>query len=61
MMCGIEHVRQMLSQHHRDKSTVMEDAVLHRLNKSLLTYDQELDSGVEYVQHKSVLNVLKKL
>ena len=61
MNSNIEHIRHMLSLHHRDKPTIMETAVATRLNKSLLTYDKELDVGVEYVQNKSTLNVLKKL
>jgi hypothetical protein len=61
MNANIEHIRHMLSLHHRDKSTIMETAITTRLNKSLFTYDKELNSGVEYVQGKSTLNVLKKL
>ena len=61
MVDNIEHIKQLLSQHHRDKSTIMENAVANRLNKSLSTYDKELNSGVEYIQAKSTLNVLKKL
>lgn len=58
---NIEHIKEMLSQHHRDKSTIMETAIKDRLNKSLFTYDKELDNGVGYIKNKSELNVLKKL
>jgi hypothetical protein len=39
----------------------MEKAITERLTKSLLTYVEELDSGVGYITNKSELNVLKKL
>ena len=61
MNSKLEHIKYMLSLHHRDRNTIMEKAVITRLNKSLLTYDKELSSGVEYIQNKSTLNVLKKL
>jgi hypothetical protein len=60
-MRTLEHIDQMLSHYHRSKSEIMENAVATRLTKSLNTYDKELNSGVEYVQSKSTLNVLKKL
>lgn len=61
MISKLEHIKYMLSLHHRDRDSIMEGAVIARLNKSLLTYDKELTSGVEYIQNKSTLNILKKL
>ena len=37
------------------------ESIAKRLDKSLLTYDDELSKGVEYIQSKSELTVLKKL
>jgi hypothetical protein len=39
----------------------MGTAIKERLDKSLQTYEQELESGVDYVSQKSEINVLKKL
>lgn len=61
MDSNLEHIEHMLSLHHRDKTTIMETAITDRLTKSLCTYVEELDSGVEYITNKSELNVLKKL
>lgn len=61
MNYSLEHIKEELSKHHRDKSQIMEDAVTNRLNKSLLTYMETLDNGVQYIVYKSELNVLKKL
>jgi hypothetical protein len=61
MESNLEHIEHMLSLHHRDKSIIMENAITERLTKSLLTYVEELDSGVGYITNKSELNVLKKL
>ena len=61
MKSNIEHIQQMLDLHHRDKSVIMETAIMNRLNKSLFTYSDELDKGLTYMSYKSELNVLKKL
>ena len=61
MDSNIEHIAQMLSQRHRNPYVIMKEAVMERLDKSLTTYDDELDKGVSYIQNKSEINVLKKL
>lgn len=61
MESKLEHIRTQLTNRHRPKVDIMEQAISERLNKSLLTYDDELDSGVTYIKNKSELNVLKKL
>ena len=61
MNSKIEHIRKMLSEHHRNREEMMENAIIDRLNKSLNTYDKELSSGVDYISNKSELNVLKRL
>ncbi len=60
-MINLEHIAKTLSFYHRNKHTIMSKAVAERLNKSLMTYDKELDAGVSYVKNKSELNVLNKL
>lgn len=61
MNSDIEHIKQMLSKHHRNKSDILAESIAKRLDKSLLTYDDELSKGVKYIQNKSELTVLKKL
>lgn len=57
----IEHIQKQLSERHRTRQEIMEEAINNRLMKSLQTYDKELSLGVNYVTQKSELNVLKKL
>lgn len=57
----INHIKDMLSQRHRDRASIMKDAINERLDKSLQTYSDTLDSSVKYISQKSELNVLKKL
>lgn len=57
----VNHIKEQLALRHRSRTEIMSEAIKERLNKSLLTYDQELSLGVEYVTQKSELNVLKKL
>jgi hypothetical protein len=61
MLEEITHIEKMLSIHHRPKKEIMKRAILDRLDKSLYTYQRELDIGVLSVSSKSELNVLKKL
>ena len=61
MDSNIEHIKLMLQNHHRTKSSIMESAIINRLDKSLFTYDSELSMRVEYIKSKSELNVLRKL
>ena len=55
MESNLEHIKQQLSNHHRDKSVILEQAIIERLNKSLFTYSSELDGGVTYIKNKSEL------
>lgn len=57
----IKYIEDQLSQRHRGKSEIIKCAISDRLNKSLLTYNDELDLDVEHIAQKSELNVLKKL
>lgn len=61
MMDVLKHIRDQLSQRHRSRGEIIKSAVSDRLTKSLLTYNDELDSNVNHIAQKSELNVLKKL
>jgi hypothetical protein len=55
------HIEKELSKRHRCRTEIMKSAIDERLNKSLETYAKGLDSGVNYINGKSELNVLRKL
>ena len=61
MKALLNHIELALEEHHRTPYQFMSDAVKDRLNLSLKTYEEELESGANYVATKSELNVIKKL
>ena len=50
-----------LRNHTQDKQDVIEEKISQRLNKSLLSYSDELDDSYEYLYYRDSLNLLKKL
>ena len=48
-MDNLERILQDLSKHHRDKSTLMVEAVNSRLSKSIEAYYKELTDSFNYL------------
>ena len=57
----LTHIRQTLSKRHHTRQAMMYNAVQERLNKSLNTYQKELDTGISYIETKNEIKVIKKL
>lgn len=55
------HIERMLSRRHRDRHTIMKECVSERLNKSLFTYNSDLDRSIEYIKTKKDTSVIRKL
>ena len=61
-MTVIENIINELSEHHRDKSQLLESYVTARLNKSLSVYYSELMRSNEYLENrKNKLKVMKNI
>ena len=50
-----------LKQHQRDRSTIMEESVQERLNKSLNEYNKSIADSYNYLTYRNSLRVMKKL
>lgn len=50
-----------LRNHHREKSSIMEQCVNERLKKSLVTYYKEVTQSMEFLSKKDELRIMKKM
>ena len=61
-MTLFERIIKEMSEHHRDKNTLLEYYITMRLNKSLSTYFESLLKSDEYLKNrKNKLKVLKNI
>lgn len=49
-----------LSERHRSREDFFEHRVKTRLDESLLSYTQDIDTSIKYLSSKSSLNVMKR-
>lgn len=50
-----------LSDYKCDKSTIMQEAIIVRLDKALSSYKHDLDISSEYLQHRDSLKLINKI
>lgn len=50
-----------LSKHHRPKGDVIYEAISKRLDKSLQTYNDDLNDSFKYLQNRKPDNLMRKL
>lgn len=57
----LSHILDDLSKHHRSKKEVFMACVEERLNKSLETYQKELDDTFGFLSRRNELRLLKRM
>lgn len=60
-MENLERILKDLSAHHRDKTTLMVDAINERITKSVEVYYKELTNSLAYLAKKDGAKVLKSV
>ena len=50
-----------LAKHRRTKDEIIEEKIKERLNKSLLSYEYDLNNSAHYLYCRDSFNVLKRL
>lgn len=58
---NLTNIKNELSKHHRDKSTLLFIYVQDRLNKSLRSYYSDLSKSAIYLKNRSPKNVINKM
>lgn len=55
------NIKHDLSEHHRDKSTLLIMYIQARLNKSLKSYYSDLSKSALYLENRNPTNVINKM
>lgn len=50
-----------LSNYKHDKSSIMQEAIIERLDKALESYKHDLDVSSEYLRHRDNLKLINKI
>ena len=57
----IQRMLQELSGYHRDKETIMREAIAERLDASYKVYTSELEYSVQFLEQRQALSILKRV
>lgn len=58
---NLTQIKNDLSNHKRDRSSLMEQFISERLNLTLQTYEEELSNTLAYLGRREEINLLSKI
>lgn len=57
----LQEIQKDLAQHHKDRSYLIQQAINKRLNKSLISYTETLETMKNFLARSDYIKVIKRL